>query len=207
MFPIVRPLNIHPSVAIGGCTAPVLSTGATGVDFIASCGAGYDFNVSSYVTAGNNLSYSFAYNTMPSGYSLNTSTGHITGVFNCDWFGIYGDTVIVSNTCGSTGLILDYVVSCGPHPTTFFDENYQVSVGVAFDINLSNYISGTNSCNCSVAWIGSSLPANVYLGDTGHLYGTINDVGTYTIGVKVLNSCSLDDNTFSPSSIDIIVVE
>lgn len=193
MFPFTRPLNIHPGVT---CISPELSMGSTGFTYIASCGSNYDLDISSFVTAGNNLNYSFAYNTMPTGYSLNSSTGHLTGNFWCGWYGYYGDTVIVSNTCGSTGIVLDYSASCGGHPSMNVPGgSITKDVNTAFTIDLKDYTTGAVLCGCYSQWSNAgSLPDGVSLNvDTGVLSGTVTSVDNYDIYISATNSCSLDE--------------
>ena len=124
---------------------------------------------------------SFGATGLPTGVSINTSTGLISGkIESCGTIGI---GITATNSCGtSPNKGVSFIVT-GPSPVITSYGKATSNVGDYF----SYFITATNSPT-SFAIFGNPSWMSINAA-TGELYGTVTDDSDYHIGMYAINSC------------------
>jgi hypothetical protein len=132
--------------------------------------------------------YSISVGALPSGISLNTSTGAVTGTPNTSGQ-TYSFTIRAQNTYGSVTKAFSGTVAAPPSPPTWTDT--AISDFVA-NRPYTDSVAATNSPAYTVS--AGSLPAGVALNSTtGALTGTpTGAVHAYSFTIKASNGTSPD---------------
>lgn len=132
------------------------------------------------ITASGNPT-SFGATGLPTGLSINTSTGLISGAITSCGTVVIGITA--TNSCGTSPNKGVYFVVTGPSPVITSATKRTANVGDYF----SYFITATNSpTSFSVSNNPSWMSINT---STGELYGTVTDDNDYHIEIFATNSC------------------
>lgn len=129
---------------------------------------------------------------LPSGLSINTSTGVISGTPTTA--GTYTVTLTATNSCGSTTKTVVITIttpgSCVPGvPVITSSPTASVTVGNAF----SYTITGSNS---PTTFVATGLPSWLsFASTTGVISGTPTTTGTYIINISISNNCGSASGT------------
>lgn len=132
------------------------------------------------ITASGNPT-SFGATGLPTGLSVNTSNGLISGtITTCGTFGV---AITATNSCGtSPSKSVSFVVT-GPSPVITSATKRTANVGDYF----SYFITATNSPTSFAVFNNPSwMSINTA---TGELYGTVSNDNDYHIGIYAINSC------------------
>src|SRR6266568_3722428 len=151
--------------------APVVTggtqTGTVGVAF-------------SYQIAASNCPTSYNATGLPSGLSVNTSTGLISGTPTTA--GTYTVTISATNAGGTGSATLTLTINNPPPPVITSPATATGQVGVAF----SYTITATNS---PTSFNAAGLPAGLTVNtSTGFISGTPTTAGTYSVTISATNS-------------------
>lgn len=151
-------------------------------------GTAYSETISAQGGTGSGYTYSVTAGALPTGTSLNSSTGVISGTPSAA--GSYSFTIKVVDSAGSFGSQVFLISISAPSYT--LEEYGQVLhdavVGTAYSETLS-VTGGTGPYTWSLA--SGSLPTGLSLSSSGVISGTPSAAGTFTFAVTVTDSGSV----------------
>jgi len=156
------------------CPAPAITSGLG--PFNKTINTYFEYQI----TASGNPT-SFGATSLPTGLTVDTSTGLISGtIATCGTFGI---GITATNSCGtSPSKGVSFVVT-GPSPVITSATKRTANVGDYF----SYFITATNSPTSFAVFNNPSwMSINT---STGELYGTVSNDIDYHIGIYAINSC------------------
>jgi len=135
-------------------------------------------------------SYSISSGSLPTGLSLNTSTGAITGTPTVEETKNF--TIQASNTTGTISVGLTLEIISGLAPPTFTDDTLDgdLRVGIAY----SDSVSATDAD--SYEFIGTQ-PTGLSIDNSGNVTGTPEAQGEFTFDIRATNAAGSADAPFT----------
>jgi len=175
---------------VGSAIAPTINTTTLG-----SLTAGTAFSVTLSASGSTPITYAVQSGSLPTGLSLNTSTGVISGTPSA--VGSYTFTIRATNAAGyNDQAFTESVTGVAPTITT----SSLGSVYRAFAVSQTLAVSGSSTITFAVQ--SGSLPAGLSLNtSTGVISGTPTTVGSYTFTIRATNSYGTNDKAFTGSVI------
>lgn len=171
---------------VGGVVAPTISTTTLGTVL-----AGTAFSLTLVTSGSSATSWAVQSGTLPTGLSLNTSTGEISGTPSAT--GSYTFTIRATNSAGYNDKAFSgSVTGSAPIITT-------TSLGTLYRAFSSSItVAATGSATITFAVQSGSLPTGLSLNtSTGAITGTPSATGSYTFTVRATNSYGTYDQAFT----------
>ena len=139
------------------------------------------------------ITWSVSSGSLPSGLSLNSSTGVISGTPTSS--GSYTFSVKATNTYGSDtkSYTLTVNASSGVAPTIITGSLFDGKVGERYSAG----VSAIGTSPITYALYSGSLPPGLTISDSGAITGTPTTAGTYTPTFSATNSYGTDTKTYS----------
>jgi len=136
------------------------------------------------------ITYSISSGALPTGISLNTSTGAVTGTSTQS--GSYSFTIRAENTAGNVTQSFSGTIQT---PPSWSDETLGIiTQGVVY----SNGISATGTATIVYSVYSGSLPTGLSLNtSTGAITGTTSSTGSYSFTIRATNTWGYAEKAFS----------
>ena len=170
-------------------TPPTITTGAFSTATINAAGS-----YTQTVTAGSGTipvsgAWKVLTGALPTGMTLNTATGAITGTPTVA--GTYAFTVQVTDSNSKIGTKAETILVAAPPVITTTPTTQKLYTSVVSSI-ASTVTAGTGSIPATGAWSATGLPAGISINaDTGEFTGTPTTNGTFTVVSRVTDSNGL----------------
>jgi hypothetical protein len=136
------------------------------------------------------ITYSISSGALPTGISLNSSTGAVTGTSTQS--GSYSFTIRAENTAGNVTQSFSGTIQT---PPSWSDETLGI---ITQDVVYSDGISATGTATIVYSVYSGSLPTGLSLNtSTGAITGTTSSTGSYSFTIRATNTWGYAEKAFS----------